>query len=1485
MLGDRVSERQAPHEFCSTIGNWLPKFRRKQSQADSRISPERVVFLGGESIDPAYDSRHILLQAGDIEQNPGPRPRPQTTVIERCSSCQSKFSSRSIKESCIHVVCTNKCHIFSCSHIFDSTGRVSVISRYKRGQLNWLCHEHGGPNPQPAKSSHPGKQMHVCPGKNHKLKEIKPQNVASAIKCDMCESLFHQCCTNLSKDAIKAIKAGTAAPWICHSCNNPVNPNFAETVDPTREISETQLGSTRDSLNIMQWNVDGLGTKTVELTDRLNSENIDICAIQETKLKDSDQSPTIKGYRPAGRSDRKGMKFGGVTFYVKDSLNFEQGQKSANAGTESSTIRVKLSRAKWIDITSVYTPPSHTTHRVSFAPQHIPATPNSIILGDMNGHDPIWDSLQPPDPRGEEISKWIFDNNLAVLNHPDKSTRINKRTGGLSSPDISVAGRNWSNKCSWSVGEQIDKSDHLPITLSISTNVAHQPIFGKQARWRRNGVNWKAFRDAVESAMSDLPHKPDITKRISRFNTILTDAASTHVGKSKPGPRTKVHMTPSVRAALKKRNRLRKNLHDNRKEWLEACKEAHEEIEKAKEESWRDLLADTATDADSHKLWGLIKSLNGTPDTNAPNQAMRHKGRIITSSQKKAETFSQHYASVSKLNFSSEERKVNRECKRTLASPSVDDESCKDFTMTELKRAISKMKRKGAEGPDNIPPAFLKELGNSALTELLSIFNISFRHADCPQIWRNAIILPLLKAGKLPSDLASYRPISLTSCIVKILERMINDRLYHLAESHGWFNTQQAGFRKGRGCDDQAARIIQAIEDGFQHKPMLRSILVLLDFSKAYDTVWQERLLLSMMDTGVPLTIIRWLRSFLLNRQAKVRFNGILGRSRKMKQGLPQGSVLSPILFLFYINNLAEILPTTNINSLFADDVSILAVRSSLVEAEAEAQKSVDVVVSWAKSWKLQLNATKSEVSFFTTSTAEARWSPTIMIEGTAIPFKETPRLLGVILDRQLTFGPHVKMLDEKLAGKYRMLAAVAHSTWGWKKQLLKRLYTSIFKSTINYAGFTWQSSLENTHVKAVERLINRALRICSGHIMKTPIEALYHEMREPRFETEIKRNATIAAEKCLRLQPDHPRRLAFDNAAPQRKSMKRSNWGIKAKQHVTSLNLHTQVRKPLTYFNHPPWLESSNVTTHPQLPGINNKDDPEDKIIHAAMDQIKSFNPTITIYTDGSASAGTTDGGAGIVCTTGDPSAPVITSTITVKGAKFTSSFGEEVTAMEHATLYILKHCTKHDIVVIATDSQSLCSSLANCSPESDNIRANLAKSDATIHIQWLPGHSNIPGNESADSAAKAAAKLEEPHQPTTFRSARSLVKASFRNGPGRYPLIDEAYGQLSASRDKEIVYRKHQVELARLRSGYSLFLRFGQNALDDSISPECPRCGAPTEDVEHWIKFCPGTVAARQDIFGPDTGLGLPLLTLFPRKSVILAQRTLEGFSSAGR
>ena len=152
--------------------------------------------------------------------------------------------------------------------------------------------------------------------------------------------------------------------------------------------------------------------------------------------------------------------------------------------------------------------------------------------------------------------------------------------------------------------------------------------------------------------------------------------------------------------------------------------------------------------------------------------------------------------------MSQSDHDINRQFKISIKVPSADDESCAPIIMSELQSAIKKMKDKGAAGPDNIPPSFLKSLGPLALQELLSILNSSFSFAHCPQIWRVATIIPLLKAGKSPSEIVSFRPISLTSCVAKLLERILADRLYYIAETNNMFSRFQAGFCKGRSCED-----------------------------------------------------------------------------------------------------------------------------------------------------------------------------------------------------------------------------------------------------------------------------------------------------------------------------------------------------------------------------------------------------------------------------------------------------------------------------------------------------------------------------------------------------------------------------------------------------------------------------------------------------------------------------------------------------------
>ena len=225
-------------------------------------------------------------------------------------------------------------------------------------------------------------------------------------------------------------------------------------------------------------------------------------------------------------------------------------------------------------------------------------------------------------------------------------------------------------------------------------------------------------------------------------------------------------MNPPIRALIRRRNRLRRTIQRNRQEWHQACQEVNDAITEAKTNSWRDFLADAVSSSDPTKTWKVIKSLNGTPDSSSPNEAIIHKGRTIIDQKQKANIFVKHYARVSNLSLSATDRDLVRQFKKRMDQPSDADVSCSPLLMSELKAAISRIKKKGAAGPDNIPPTFLKALGTKALTELLSIFNSSFDLAACPRIWRIATIIPILKAGKLVREVASYHPISLTSCVV-----------------------------------------------------------------------------------------------------------------------------------------------------------------------------------------------------------------------------------------------------------------------------------------------------------------------------------------------------------------------------------------------------------------------------------------------------------------------------------------------------------------------------------------------------------------------------------------------------------------------------------------------------------------------------------------------------------------------------------------------
>ena len=273
-------------------------------------------------------------------------------------------------------------------------------------------------------------------------------------------------------------------------------------------------------------------------------------------------------------------------------------------------------------------------------------------------------------------------------------------------------------------------------------------------------------------------------------------------------------------------------------------------------------------------------------------------------------------------------RRAERQFMNVLRKASCEDASslhnsfCSPFSLTELSTAISNFSSSTASGPDQIAYPLLKHLTEPAQLLLLSLFNMSWHSHTFPSCWKPTTIIPIHKPGKPTSSPFFFRPISLSSCISKLFERLILSGLTFHLESNHLLSTCQAGFRPGRSPLDQI--LSQSIWDGFQKKkPPDRTILASVDFPKAFDSVWHSALFHKLLSLKLPPCFVLWVRSFLSDRRAKVQVGGSHSRSFRIRRGVPQGSVLGRVLFILFVDDITKDLLRGAHASLYADDLAI----------------------------------------------------------------------------------------------------------------------------------------------------------------------------------------------------------------------------------------------------------------------------------------------------------------------------------------------------------------------------------------------------------------------------------------------------------------------------------------------------------------------------------------------------------------------------------
>ena len=281
--------------------------------------------------------------------------------------------------------------------------------------------------------------------------------------------------------------------------------------------------------------------------------------------------------------------------------------------------------------------------------------------------------------------------------------------------------------------------------------------------------------------------------------------------------------------------------------------------------------------------------------------------------------------------------------------------------------------------------------------------------------------------GKPLHSPASFRPIFLTSCVLKLFESIILSRLLFFLESNSILSPRQANFRPGRSTLDQILFLTQSISDGFNKpKPRSRTIPATIDFSKAFHSVWYPALFHKIISAGLPPCFADWTQPFLSDRRSSVIYHNHKSRLFGVRQGVPQASVVGPVLFSLFINDLPTSLSSSISCSLYADDLAIWSSSPSVPTAVVATQRALFRLERWSEYWCLPLNPSKCETSFFSMNPHQANLQLNLLLFNSRLRINPIPTFLGVTFDRTLSFSKHVYSLKAKFFPRIKALSCIS---------------------------------------------------------------------------------------------------------------------------------------------------------------------------------------------------------------------------------------------------------------------------------------------------------------------------------------------------------------------------------------------------------------------------------------------------------------------------
>ena len=863
--------------------------------------------------------------------------------------------------------------------------------------------------------------------------------------------------------------------------NMPLNLNFKYySVHDFHSDNEINNYTSSDAFSMLHCNTRSISANFDALNQLLCDLNhsFSIIGLSETKLKvdkENLSNISLRGY--TFLSNPSLTNAGGVGLYVKNNLNFNLREDLNSINTvefESIWIEVEMNNKNLI-CGVIYRHPSNSNNEAflnylnSTAEKINKENKHCAVMGDFNFDLLNWENHSDTEEFFNLLGSYYF------LPHILQPTRITDHSATL----IDNIFFNSAQHLTISGNILHDLTDHLPNFLIIKE---FKSVPNKTKAYKRDYKHYdeEAFLEEMKNIdwTKRLPESEDINQMFDTFYSTVSSIVDKHIplkqlSKSESLNKSKPWITSALRESIKIKNKLYKKYLKHRSSFYHSKYKIYRNkinhlLRISKKQYYHEYFYHNNENV--KKIWKGIKEIisHKSLNNNLPSKINKN-GTELTDNKSIANAFNDFFANIGS-DLASKIPKINGSPHSYLGQPNSSTFFLFPTSCREIEDIISGLKSNKANGPYSIPTKIIKLLKNILSKPLEILYNSSFARGVVPDKFKIARVIPIYKKAS-HNDLSNYRPISLLSIFNILLEKLMAKRLTDFIEKHEIIYNKQFGFRHKHSTIQAVLSITDKIQSAIDAREY--SCGIFLDFSKAFDTINHKILISKLENYGIRGLAKEWFCSYLSNRKQFVTLNDCKSDLIGITCGVPQGSVLGPLLFLLYINDFKHSSSLFDFH-LFADDSNLFLSNKNLRVLESNINTELQSIYKWLCINKLSLNIDKSNFVIFHPPQKKLNYNVQIMINQTYLKNEQHVRYLGIMIDANLNWKHQIHHIVKKIKRSIGLLSKIRHYV---NEKLLVNLYYALLYPFLTYGVVAWGHTYSST-LQPIFVLQKRIVRI-----------------------------------------------------------------------------------------------------------------------------------------------------------------------------------------------------------------------------------------------------------------------------------------------------------------------------------------------------------------------------------------------------------------------